>query len=157
MLCTNCLSQGYCRFIKVQLVPVTALRDPDYLTDLKKLMRLLSFQYQVTPEGWFEFLVILYRDYLGWIEGPDGEEIFLNLEVFDFPSRREWFRDFMRIVAGGVVPRLRKESVPRVQAIATILTASFPQETFMLGVRGANDNDRQEALIDTPSKGCPFR
>jgi len=138
LLCARCYTQGYCRRLYARVVCETQLHDPNYLLDLKAFCRWLN----VNDEEWLEFLTGLYRDYPGWISDGAGREVFLDMQEFERPYIREWFRDFCcKPCPPGVQPRVRSEAVERVRILATILTACFPEKAAFWGLRGDNDNN----------------
>ena len=134
-LCFNCFSHGYCRKTSSRIVSDDEM-TPAFVSDVKETARSLN----VSPYDWREHLSDLYRDYKGRIIDEDGNEVFLDTEVFEFPHHREWSRDFMAHLAEGSAPRIRAESRERIRVMASILRAAFPAEADMWGVRAANDN-----------------
>ncbi len=139
-LCLNCLMRGYCRRLFIAVTTDDELDNSDYIRDLRGFAHSLNFN----DEDWHEFLTELYRDFPGWIMDEDGAEVFLNMEEFERPSIREWFRDFCcKEVPGHVIPHVRIEARERARILATILRASFPIETRLWGLRADNDNNPQ--------------
>lgn len=135
-LCPDCVGNGYCSKQNVPLVGDHQIGNPDYLRDLKAFVKSLD----VSDCRWHEHLSNLYRDFPGWVIGPGGREVFLNMEEFERQGIREWFRDFLRPCPDTVQPRVRREAVERVRILATILSAHFPVQSALWGVRPANDN-----------------
>ncbi|WP_282091456.1 hypothetical protein [Epibacterium ulvae] len=134
-LCPSCMKNGFCRRKAASLVSDDQLNNSEYLRDLKAFARRVNL-----PDcQWHEFLVDLYRDFPGWVS--DGEdEVFLDMEEFERPYIREWFRDFLRPLPDDVQPRVRAEAKERVRIMATLLTAHYPATTMLWGVRAANQN-----------------
>lgn len=140
-LCPACMSVGYCPKKSVAVVSDDQLSDPDYLRDFKEFVRFLD----ISDCRWLEHLSNLYRDFPGWIVGPEGEEVFLDMEEFERPNIREWFRDFSTPMRDGARPRVREEARERVRILATVLSARYPFDAMLWGVRVANDNRAPES------------
>lgn len=134
--CMQCIGQGFCPKISVRFVSEQQVKDSDYIRDLKAFARRL----EISDCAWHEYLTDLYKDYPGWVIGPSGREVFLNMEEFERQGIREWFRDFLRPCPDTVQPRVRREAVERVRILATILSAHCPVQSALWGVRPANDN-----------------
>jgi len=113
------------------------IANPEVIRDVRNFCAGLP----VTPEAWIDYLNDLYRDYLGIIVDGDGNQIILNMEQFERPHIREWFRDFCSLVPDDVRPRVRQEARGRVKVLITILRATLPKEAALWGLRAANDND----------------
>lgn len=135
-LCPACMSRGFCRNKSVTVVGDDQLSDPDYLRDFKEFVRYLG----VSDCRWHEHLSNLYRDYSGRVVGPDGKEVFLDMEEFERPNIREWFRDFLKPLKEGARPRVREEARERVRIFTTVVSAHYPFDAMLWGVRVANDN-----------------
>lgn len=140
MLCVRCVSLGYCPSRWSHLVRDDELSEPLFLIDFKLFVTRYAFRTRLTPDQWLDHLTGLYRDYPGWLRNQCGEEVFLDMTVFEVPHIREWFRDFVRPVPVGVRPRIKASAKERVRAFTTIMRAHFPEEAMMWGVRAANDN-----------------
>lgn len=137
-LCTFCLTGGYCRRLHTQIVSDVDLANPDFIRDL----RAFAFRLGINDEDWQEYLTNLYRDYPGWIADANDHETFLDMEEFERPFIREWFRGFCCTPCPpDVQPRVRPEARERVRILATILKAHDPVPAMMWGVSPANDND----------------
>ncbi|ALG92010.1 MULTISPECIES: hypothetical protein [Actibacterium] len=138
VLCPACTLNGYCKRLMTHFVTDQMLENSTYIRDLRNF----AFGLNVKDSAWHEHLTNLYRDYRGWIVGFDGDEVHLDMEQFERPFIREWFRDFChKRCPDDVTPRRRPESRERVRILATILTARFPSEALLWGVRAANDDD----------------
>lgn len=135
-LCPACMNGGYCPKKSVAVVGDDKLSDPDYLRDFKEFVRYLD----VSDFRWHEHLSNLYRDFPGRIVGQDGKEVFLDMEEFERPNIREWFRDFLKPLRDGARPRVREEARERVRILATVLSAHHPFDAMLWGVHVANDN-----------------
>lgn len=140
MFCLRCISLGFCPKVFSTVFSDSELSRDHFLADFRTFLVRYSFEQRLLPSQWHDHLCGLYRDYRGWIKDREGSEVFLNMEVFEHPNIREWFRDFIRPISPGVHPRLRAETKERVRVFATIMRAHFPEEAMMWGVRAANDN-----------------
>ena len=109
-------------------------------------VRHTAFGLRIDSADWVDFVSDLYRDFSGCIVDQNDKEILLDLEVFEVPSNREWFRDWANSpLPEGKVPRLRAESRERIRVLATILRAHFRDAAMLWdGVRPANDNNPDE-------------
>lgn len=137
-LCLYCLSNGYCRKLITPLVTDAELADPEFIRDLRNFASRLPLSYC----DWLDGLSDLYKDYPGWIMGPDDKEVMLDMEQFEQPNIQYWFRDFCCTPCPpNVTPRVRKEARERVRVLATILRARFHGDALMWGLRAANDNE----------------
>ena len=135
-LCARCLSLGYCKNSTRQLVRDAQLEDAEYLRDLRNFAASL----EVSADHWLDYLMDMYRDFSGRIVS-NGQDVFLDTEVFETDSIREWLRDWAcASIPDHVRPRLREESRERIRVLATILSTRFPFEAGLWGVRAANDN-----------------
>lgn len=139
-MCVGCISRQYCKRLISPIFRDDELRRPFFQTDFRAFLFVYTFKHRLCFSQWHEHLCGLYRDYRGWISDQVGDEVFLDMEVFEHPNIREWFRDYIRPVPLGVRPRLRGESKERVRTLATIMRAYHPEEAMMWGVRAANDN-----------------
>ncbi len=140
-ICPNCIVRGYCSNRHVLLVTDDLLDSPEYIRDLKAFCHGLG----VSDCAWQDYLCDLYRDFPGWIVAPEDIEVFLNMEEFERPSIREWFRDFAQVCPPDVTPRVRREARERVRIMATILSAYSPVNAGLWGIQPANDNKPPES------------
>lgn len=116
----------------------TKLDNPEFIRDLRRYTASLG----ISCDQWLDFLSDTYRDYPGRIMDQTGREVFLDMEVFEEPNIRYWFRDWCNTPCGNnVVPRIRSEARERIRVLATILRAANPKAALMWGVRAANDNE----------------
>jgi len=137
MFCRCCDALDYCRNIKTRLVSDDEISNPEFIRDVRNF----AYSLGVSSYYWRDYLNNLYRDYKGWIERSDGQDVFLNMRVFEFDTHRLWFRDFCcKPTRAHIRPYVRKEARGRAKILATILRATFPKKTMMWGVRAANDN-----------------
>jgi len=137
-LCPRCLPLGYCRKTRTRIVSADELKNPEYVRDV----RAAAFRLGVSFRRWSRYIVDEFSRYPGWIASWDGEPIELDFDDFEGLSSEYWFRDFCCTPCPAHVnPRVRKEAVRRVIALATILKALHPKEARHWGVRhAANDN-----------------
>ena len=134
--CVNCYSAGYCKQISANLVSDSEISNPQFVFDV----RVTTSSMKVSPADWLETIYDLYRDYVGVILDDQGNETFINMEVFEFPHAREWFRDWVCIkpqIRNRI--RVRVESRERFRALATIIRAAYPKSTDFWGLSIAND------------------
>lgn len=121
----------------VQIVTDEELKNPAYL----KGVRDFSSRLNIPANRWLERLIDWYRDFDGFVCDHEFHVIDLNTEYLEVGP--EWYRDWVNTpVPSGVMPRLRKESKPRIRVLATILKTAFPAEAATWGLSPANDNDR---------------
>lgn len=107
-----------------------------YRWDVRKKAHSLDF----TPVEWVEAIHDLYSQYSGWIVDADGNEVFLDMNEFERPHIREWFRDWVcDLPANPEMQRLHSASVERIRILATILKALYPNQAQIWG-KAANDN-----------------
>ncbi|MFG6537528.1 hypothetical protein [Sulfitobacter sp. CS16] len=136
-LCIKCLGLGYCARRSCILLSDDDLDNPDFVEDVRACARLL----EVSPERWRDYVYDAYRDYPGRVLGPNGTEVFLNLEVFETEGIREWFRDWIYRERPLCRSRkLRVEAKERVRVIGTLLRAQQPIAATTWGLRPANEN-----------------
>lgn len=136
-LCTECIGSGYCRNLNTRLVSDSELKNHDFVEDVRSAARALG----LSPSSWRDFIYDTYRDYPGRVISANGQEAFLDLNVFETDGVREWFRDWVYSPQQASRTRtIRAESKERVRVIATLLRASNPRSAIAWGVRAANDN-----------------
>tara|TARA_R110002110_G_scaffold348079_1_gene558287 strand:+ start:2934 stop:3401 length:468 start_codon:yes stop_codon:yes gene_type:complete len=136
--CIQCEGLGYCQQQTTTLIQDQDLANPAFLADIRKFAN----QLDIASSSWREFLADLYCQYLGCIVDASGQEVFLDMEVFEERYIREWFRDWACTPPkDGTHLRLRSESRERIRVLATILRAYFPAQAMMWGIVPANDND----------------
>jgi len=137
VFCVNCFTNGYCLKHQAFMATDLDINNPDFLRDLRSYVLSLG----VTCDQWADYLADAYRDYAGRILDAAGQEVFLDMEVFEVPNIRYWFRDWCNTPCPETtVPRIRRETRERVRVLATILRACNPKAALMWGVRAANDN-----------------
>ncbi|MDA5556182.1 hypothetical protein [Shimia sp. MMG029] len=120
----------------MQITTMDQARDTEFLRNLKNYCSNVEeynpetkkFE-RIRPCRWLDWLTDEYRDLRETITDENGNEVFLDMEVFEVPSIFFWFRDFCKRVPSNIEPRLRPESEGRVIAMATILRARDPEGT----------------------------
>ena len=126
---------GYCGAKIIRLVTDDELSQPQFVRGLRATARALGY----SASEWVDRLSDIYRDFDGVIIDEYGNEVMLDLEVFEFEHARTWYRDQINTpMAEGVSPRLRAESKERLRILGTVLRMVFPGEA--LGWLAANDN-----------------
>jgi len=137
-LCPSCILLGYCRNRSAWLVTDKELDNPEFVRDVREAARAEA----VSPDHWIDHITRLYRDYRGWITVIGGGRVFLDMDEFERPSIREWFRDFcVTPCPPEITPRVRDEARERVRILATILRALNPERAQFWGLRSDNDNE----------------
>jgi hypothetical protein len=91
----------------------------------------LCYSLNVSSYHWLDFLTDLYRDYRGCIVDEMGRTVLLDMEVFEVPHIRDWFRDFCCTQCPPhITPYVRGEAKERVRILATIMrTLSYEERT----------------------------
>ena len=136
-LCFDCSFNGYCRKRETKEETTEELRSGGFVRQVRQT----ALDLNIESANWHEALCDMYRDYPGRIVNASGEEVFLDMEVFETPNIRTWFRDFCcRPCPDSTSPRIRQESQERVRVLATILRASFPVKAATWDMKTANDN-----------------
>jgi hypothetical protein len=126
---------GYCGAIIIRLVTDDELSQPQFVRGLRATALAMGY----SASEWVDRLSDIYRDFDGVIIDEYGNELMLDLEVFEFEHGRTWFRDQINApMAEGVSPRLRAESKERLRILGTVLKMVFPREA--LSWLAANDN-----------------
>jgi hypothetical protein len=125
--------------LNCNLVTDAELKAPEFLRDVKTA----GYSLRVKASDWQEQINNLYRDYLGRIRDPHtGVETFLNMEEFEGPHIREWFRDWVCTPCpANFTPYAHPASRERVRIFATILRAHFGSGASAWGLRADNDNN----------------
>lgn len=153
-LCPECYLQSYCRRLKSRVVTDDEL-TPAFVRDLRRHAHALAI-----PCGrWPDFLSDQYGDYIGQIVDTDGQEVMLDMDVFERPNIRYWFRDFCKAVPADITPRVKRSVAMRIATMATILRAIHPVPASLWGKDIANDErpapflpDRERARYVCPVK-----
>lgn len=118
--CALCIIEDRCE--RTRLVTDRELADPVFI----RALRDLCFSLNVSSYHWLDFLTDLYRDAHGCIVDESGCTVFLNMDVFEIPHIRDWFRDFCCTPCPPhITPYVRGEAKERVRALATILRGQF--------------------------------
>lgn len=136
-LCLTCLPQGFCRKRRTHLVTDVELASGRFRWDVRKK----AYGLGLTPVEWVDAIHDLYSQCPGWIMHADGNEVFLDMNEFERPHIREWFRDWVcDLPARPETQRLHPASKERIRILATIMRAHFPAEAMLWGKEIANDN-----------------
>lgn len=123
----------HCRFEdegceRTLLVSDAELGNPDFLRGLRDF----CFNLHISSYHWLDVLTDLYRDYRGCVVDGSGRVVFLDMDVFEIPHVRDWFRDFCCTVCPPhITPYVRGEAKERVRVLATIIrvTYGYPPES----------------------------
>ncbi|MCB1680972.1 MAG: hypothetical protein H6858_04105 [Rhodospirillales bacterium] len=123
--CAHCfITDERCE--RTRLVTDAELGDPAFIRRLRNF----CYSLNVSSYQWLDLLTDLYRDYRGCIVDEAGRTVFLNMDVFEIPHIRDWFRDFCCTPCPThITPYVRGEAKERVRILATIL-----QPTLTLNV-----------------------
>lgn len=118
--CALCIIEDRCE--RTLLVTDRELADPAFIRSLRDLCYALN----VSSYQWLDFLTDLYRDAHGCIVDESGRTVFLDMDVFEIPHIRDWFRDFCCTPCPPhITPYVRGEAKERVRVLATILRGQF--------------------------------
>lgn len=158
-LCTSCFMVGYCKRLHASVVTDEELQNIDFVNDVLNYAQILKLK----PSDWRPYLTRAYADYNGRIFGTNGEEEFLDMDVFEvsdevlFASNdttqasrqltiannaiRDWF-DYWLCNSN---PREHNHFSPctreRLRVVGTILRANDPDEAQFWGLKGKTAND----------------
>lgn len=116
--CALCIIEDRCE--RTRLVTDRELVDSAFIRALREF----CYSLNVSSYHWLDFLTDLYRDYRGCIVDEAGRTVLLDMEVFEVPHIRDWFRDFCCTPCPPhITPYVRGEAKDRVRIVATILRA----------------------------------
>lgn len=116
--CAHCFITDQ-RCERTRLVTDRELADPAFI----RALRDLCYSLNVSSYQWLDFLTDLYRDAHGCIVDESGRTVFLDMDVFEIPHIRDWFRDFCCTPCPPhITPYVRGEAKERVRILATILS-----------------------------------
>lgn len=134
----GCDKPGICVGCSARLASDRELDNPDFIRDLRNY----AVRLPISSRHWREALNDMYRDYRGCIVDPQTRSaVYLDMEEFERPNIREWFRDFCSRVPADASPYVTAATRERARILATVLRASDPAGTMLWGMRPANDND----------------
>ncbi|MCB1838646.1 MAG: hypothetical protein KDI61_00080 [Alphaproteobacteria bacterium] len=116
--CAHCfITDERCE--RTRLVTDAELGDPAFIRSLRGF----CYRLNVSSYQWLDFLTDLYRDYRGCIVDEAGHRVYLDMDVFEIPHIRDWFRDFCCTPCPPhITPYVRGEAKERARVLATILT-----------------------------------
>ena len=118
--CALCIIEDTCA--RTRLVTDRELADPAFIRRLRNV----CFRLNVSSYQWIDFLTDLYRDYRGCIVDEAGRTVYLNMDVFEIPHIRDWFRDFCCTQCPPqITPYVRGEARERVRIVATVLRSLY--------------------------------
>ena len=124
--CSLCIIENTCT--QVRLVTDRELSDPAFIRRLRDDCYRLS----ISSYQWLDFLTDQYRDLRGCIVDHTGRTVYLDMEVFEVPHIRDWFRDFCCTPCPPhITPYVRREARERTRVLATILQASYSAASAM--------------------------
>jgi hypothetical protein len=111
---------------RTRLVTDRELADPAFIRSLRDLCCALN----VLSYHRLDSLTDLYRDAHGCIVDEAGRKVLLDMEVFEVPHIRDWFRDFCcTSCPPHIAPYVRGEAKERVRVLPTVLRALTYGET----------------------------
>ncbi len=135
MLCLECVKNGYCVRITSRVVTIDEVLDPLFVYDVRDFCWRLG----ISRDAWLDRLAGWLRDFDGHFVDQAGRSVEIDLESFDTPSIRYYFRDnaCTRPNPNGYVHPM---AVERFRVMATILKARFP---VVASTWGKRDRDAQ--------------
>lgn len=157
----SCLIAGHCSGPHASVVTDAELQNIHFVHDLLSYAQNLKLK----PAEWRAYLTQQYASYDGRILGKDGEEEFLDMDVFEVEDELLFAANDVKGAAQQVTianaaireffdywlcrPETPKrlpfseQTRERLRVVATILRAQNPQEAQFWGLSGkaANDND----------------
>ena len=111
------------------ITSLSQVKNPEFVRLVRNYSSRLAERERIKPCTWLDTITDYYRDLEVLVVDQSGEEIFLDMEVFEVDCIEFWFRDFCRPVPGHVVPRVRFNAHGRVVALSTILRGRNPLKT----------------------------
>jgi hypothetical protein len=117
--CSLCIIENTCT--QTRLVTDRELADPAFIRRLRDH----CYSLNISSYQWLDFLTDQYRDLRGCIVDHTGRTVYLDMEVFEVPHIRDWFRDFCCTPClPHITPYVRGEAKERVRILATILNSA---------------------------------
>lgn len=169
--CINCMLAGYCIHLNAKVVNEHDMANWDFVRDALAFGYSLNFKpaeftlgIQLDckePTEWTKFIDKAYTEYRGRFIGRNGQEEFLNMELFEVPdkkfgaSKEELSNAFDNLCEWNeywfCTPhteqkhfQFRGDTREKLRIAFTVLRATYPQEeTKFWGLRAANDNNPQ--------------
>ena len=132
-LCNECDIKGFCVEIKIEVVKLSDLQNPQYVYDIRDF----CFRLGISRDAWLERLTDWLRDFNGQFVDDAGRIVEIDLESFDTASIRYYFRDncCARPNRNGFV---HPNALARFQVMASIIKARFPSVAETWGKRNVN-------------------
>jgi hypothetical protein len=119
--CAHCFITDQ-RCERTRLVSDRELADPAFIRSLRDF----CFGLNISSYQWLDCLTDLYRDVRGCIVDESGCTVFLDMDVFEIPHIRDWFRDFCCTPCKPqITPYVRFEAKERARVLATIIRAAY--------------------------------
>lgn len=124
VVCSLCIIENTCT--QTWLVTDRELSDPAFIRRLRDF----CFALNISSYHWLDFLTDQYRDLRGCIVDERGRTVFLDMDVFEVPHIRDWFRDFCCTPCPPhITPYVRGEARERVRIIGTLLLVHYMTRT----------------------------
>ena len=129
-LCNDCFLAAQCQKLNVQIVSLADVADPAFVYDVRDFCWRLG----ISRDAWLDRLADWLRDFNGQFVDEAGQPVEINLDAFDGPNVRYYFRDngCTRPNPNGYVHPIATE---RFRVVATILKARFPVVASTWGKR----------------------
>lgn len=110
----------------MQLINLAQVETMETLNNIRAYCHAVALEHRLSNQDWLDWLTNEYRDLREPLIDPGGREVLLDMECFETPTIRFWFRDFLKTQPRSKVLRLRQESRPRLFALMNILAARDP-------------------------------
>jgi hypothetical protein len=122
--------KAQCQKLNVQIVSLADVADPAFVYDVRDFCWRLG----ISRDAWLDRLADWLRDFNGQFVDEAGQPFEINLDAFDGPNVRYYFRDngCTRPNPNGYVHPIATE---RFRVVATILKARFPAVASTWGKR----------------------
>jgi hypothetical protein len=113
----------------VRITTDEELGNPVYLFDA----RAFAAKLRVPRRRLLDYLADGLRDSDAELEDEYGNAAQVDFELLELDGIEDWFKDWVRRPAPGVLCRVRAESRERIRVLTTILRLIFPKETSVWG------------------------
>lgn len=129
-LCNDCFLAAQCQKLNVQIVSLADVADPAFVYDVRDFCWRLG----ISRDAWLDRLADWLRDFNGQFVDEMGQPVEIDLDAFDGPNVRYYFRDngCTRPNPNGYVHPIATE---RFRIVSTILKARFPAVASTWGRR----------------------